>query len=146
MALKVKSAADIAKKWGDVTPGRSSFYQAGVQAAGGDWQAQTIANAPNYKAAVTAADIDRRYAGGVRRAGPDKYVRKSAGVGADRYGPGVAAAVQDMQDGMAPYVDTLSGLTLPSRKPRGDAGNLARVAAIDDALHKRRIAIKTAGG
>ena len=146
MAIKVKSAAEVARKWGEVTPGRQAFYEAGALGAGADWEANTKAAAANFKAAVTAGNIDKLFAGGVAAAGAAKYIRKIKDVGAGRFGSGVAAGIQDMQTGVDPYLQTIAGVTLPARAPRGSESNLARVRAVATALHLKRLAVKAAGG
>jgi hypothetical protein len=143
--IKTKSAADVAKKWGEVTPGRSAYYEAGAKVAGGDWEKGATDAAANYKAAVTAGNIDALFKGGIKKAGASKYERKVTEVGASRFGTGVTAGVTDYQAGMDPMLSTISGLTLPARQPRGSVANLQRVATIADALHKKRLALRAAG-
>ena len=143
--IKVKSAADAAKKWGDVTPGRAAYYEAGVAGAGPDWQKNTEAAAPAYKAAVSAANIDKLFAGGVKKAGAEKFQRKASGVGKDRFGAGVNAAVSDYQSGVDPMLQTIAALTLTARQPRGSEANLTRVREVATALNKKRLALRAAG-
>ena len=145
MAVAVKPLADIAAKWSTETPRRSSYYEAGVRNPTKDWAGSTGASAGNFQAAVSAGDIGKRFAGGVRKAGTAKWQRKAVDVGASRYGPGVTAAAADYQAGMAPMVETLAQVNLPARKPRGDPGNLDRVKAVADALSKRRLALQASG-
>lgn len=146
MALKVKSAEEIAAKWAEVTPGRAAFYEAEAGAAGADWLRETKAAAPTFKGAVQAPDIDKRYAGGAVKAGGEKFERHVRGKGKDRYPGGVRDGQEDMAKGFAPYVPTLQGATLPQRKPRGDPANAERSTIVQQLLAKRRIALKTAGG
>ena len=145
MAIAIKSAADIAAKWASVTPGRSSFYEAEAKVAGSAWQTAATAAASNFKQAVTAGDIDRRFSGGVRRAGAEKYNRKVAEVGASRYATGVTAAQSDMASGLDPYVSVISGLTLPARAPKGSEQNNRRVDAVTQALHRRKLSLLSSG-
>ncbi|MCL5026643.1 MAG: hypothetical protein M1531_09165 [Chloroflexi bacterium] len=145
MAVAVKPLADIANKWSTETPRRSSYYEQGVRNPTKDWAGSTQASASNFKAAVSAGDIDKRFSGGVRRAGTAKWQRKAVDVGASRYGPGVTAAAGDYQAGMAPMIETLAQVNLPPRRPRGDPGNLDRVKAVADALSKRRLALAASG-
>jgi len=143
--IKTKSAADVAKKWAEVTPGRSAYYQAGASSAGPDWEKNTTDAALNFKAAVTAGNIDKLFAGGVKKAGAEKYARKVNEVGVARFGQGVTAGAGDYQTGMDPMLATIQGLTLQARQPRGNVANLQRVAQIADALHKKRLALRAAG-
>lgn len=145
MTIKIKSADEIAKKWGEVTPGRTGYYESGVKGSGTDWEAATKGAAAAYKAAVSAGNIDRLFSGGVTKAGGAKYERKALGVGKDRFASGVSAGVGDMQSGMAPMVETISGLTLPARFPRGSEQNDARGKVVRVALHAKRLALRAAG-
>jgi hypothetical protein len=145
MAIKVPSAADAAKKWGEVTPGRQGYYEAGAKAAGADWEKNTVDASKAFKAAISAGNIEQMFAGGVKKAGAAKFVRKVTDVGAARFSQGVTAAVGDMQTGIEPMLATIAGVTLPARQPRGSAGNLQRVSVIADALNKKRLALRAAG-
>lgn len=145
MTIKVKPAGDVAKKWTDVTPGRASYYEANAKAAGADWEANASAAAASFKAAISAGNIDALFRGGIKRAGAEKYNRKVEQVGAARFGQGVSAAAQDYQNGIAPMLETIAGVTLTPRQPRGSEANFARVRDIGAALHKKRLAIRAAG-
>lgn len=145
MKVKVKPLTEVADKWADVTPGRASYYEAGASVAGTDWETRALAAAAAYKAAVSAGNIDKMFAGGIRKAGAEKYNRKIVDVGASRFGPGVTAAKADYSSGIAPMLDELAKIDLPARQPRGSSANLQRVAAIADALHKKRLALRAAG-
>lgn len=137
--LKVPAAAEVARKYVDVTPARATYYEAGVKGKGPDWEAAAVAAAKNYKAAVSAADIDRRFIGGVKgKAG--KFNRKVEAVGVSRYGPGVQAAEEDFRAGVDDYLKELAALDVPERGPRGSTGNYDRVRKIGEALNKRRLA------
>jgi len=143
--IKVKSAADVAKKWGDVTPGRAAFYESGAVGAGDDWQKNTEAASAQFKAAVSASNIDQLYKGGVKKAGAEKYNRKVKDVGSARFSQGVTAGITDYQNGVDPMLATIAGITLPARQPRGSEANLARVREVATALHKKRLALRAAG-
>lgn len=139
--LTVKSAADTAKKWGDVTPGRSSYYETETPASAAFWEAQTIASGPTYKTSVSAGNIDKLFVGGVRRAGAGKFSRKVTAVGVSRFGPGVGAAIPDFEAGWGDYQGVLAGIDKPPKRPRGDPGNRTIIGTIDDALYKKRLAL-----
>jgi hypothetical protein len=144
MAIAIKSAGDAAAKWSQRAASAGAEYQAGAMAAGNAWQNGAVAAASNYKAAVTAGNIDARFAGGVRKAGSAKYTRKIQDVGAARYSTGVAAAQSDYEQGVAPYLQVISGLNLPARQPRGSAANLQRVATVANALAAKRLQMQGA--
>jgi hypothetical protein len=139
MGLNVKDAASSAAKFVARAQAAGGDYQKGVQGAGDNWQAKTAASADAYGAGVNAAISAGRFAKGVQKAGSAKYVARAAGVGAQRYPTGVGQAGPNWQNGVQPYLDTLSGLTLPPRAPRGSPNNIQRVAIIADALRKKKL-------
>lgn len=145
MGTKVPTAEAVAKKWGDVTPGRSIYYEAGVAGAGGEWEKNTANAAAAYKAAISAGNIMQMFTGGVKRAGAAKYQRKASGVGKDRFGGGVSAAIADMQSGMAPMLSAIAAVEPPARQPRGAAANQQRSIVYQVALNKARLALRAAG-
>jgi hypothetical protein len=138
--ITVPPASDVAKKWGDVTPGRAGYYESKTPAASGKWETNTSEASGNYKASIQSPSIQQLFAGGVKKAGGAKFARKVKDVGVARFGPGVTAAVSDMQTGVAPFLDELSKVEIPARGPRGSAGNYAIVQKVGDPLHKRRLA------
>lgn len=140
MAVKIKSAAVIAKKWATVTPARAKIWEAEVAATSdGDWADPTIAAAPTYDAGVQEAIGAGLYAKGVERSRA-KWKRKALAVGSGRYGPGVRAAEADLVAGYAPYREVIAGLTLSPRGPRGAPGNYDRVREIGEPLNAKRVA------
>lgn len=140
MAIKVKDAATSARKFTQRAAAAAPDYQAGVQAAGEDWQRNTAGAAENYNAAVQEAIGRGAFARGVQKAGAQKFATKAASVGARRFPEGVREAGPDFQAGVEPFLSTIAGLTLPPRRPKGDPANFARVQAIGDALRRRKVA------
>lgn len=142
----VPSAEDVAKKWGEETPRRSTYYEKNAPLAADRWEANASAAAKTFKAAVQATDIDKRFKGGIKKAGAAKFKRKVVDVGVARFGPGVTAAIEDMKDGVDPYLAVIAATEISERKPRGDPANYKRVEEIGDALHKKRLAMLAAAG
>ena len=134
----------MAKKWGDVTPGRSGYYEANTPGAASKWETNTKAAKSTYKTAVADPKIGDRFEGGVRgKAG--KFARKVTDVGVARFGPGVSAAITDMSDGFTPYAALLNTISVPDRKPRGDVSNYDIVKKVGSELHAKRLALLGAG-
>jgi len=142
--LEVPPLDEIVDKWVEEAPKRAPYYEKKTPAAGDRWQERATAAAGTYKSAVTAVDIDKRFKGGIKRVGAAKFVRKVKAVGVARFGPGVEAAKEDMRSGFEPYQAELAVIDIPERKPRDDPANYARVKAIGDPLHKKRLAILAA--
>lgn len=141
----VPTAEDVAKKWAEETPRRSTYYEKQTPAAADRWAAEAAAASENFKAAVQAPDIAKKFAGGVKKVGAAKFKRKVEAVGIARFGPGVSAAVEDMKTGVDPYLAVIGATELGARKPRGDPGNYDRVKKIGDNLHAKRLAVLAAG-
>ncbi len=146
MATDVKTAAQIAEKWARVTAQRGADYEAGAVGAGAKQNANAIAAEKAFTSAVTSGNIGKMFAGGLRKAGADKYNRKVKDVGVGRFSTGVAAAVTDMASGMAPMVEAIASVTPPTRAPRGDTANQQRSIVYQIALNKKRLALRSAGG
>jgi len=137
--LKVKTLADTVKRWVTEAPKRAEYYKLYTPAAAEFWEEKAVLAAPTYKAAVTAIDIDKRFAGGIRRVGAKKFKNKVERVGIDRYGPGIAAAEDYYKTGIDPFLKRLTEIDVPERKPRGDPANLKRVEVIFKELHDLRL-------
>jgi len=142
--LKVKPREDVVAKWVEEAPRRAPYYEKYTPPAADDWESKAADAAPVYKAAVTAPDIDVRFKGGIKRVGAAKFKRKVLSVGVARFGPGITAAKEDYDVGVAPFLEELAVIDVPERKPRGDPANIKRVEAIFTALHKKRLAMLAA--
>lgn len=134
--MQVKSADAVATKWAARAGAAGGDYTTGVQNTQKDWAADTAAAAGAWGAGVQAAVGNGSFAKGVNAAGTAKWKAKATSVGAARYPQGVAAAKPFYQTGIGPVLQTLQSITLPPRGPKGDPGNLNRVAVIDTALRK----------
>jgi len=141
----VPTADDAATRWADITAGRSTRYEEKAVGKGSTWEANGKAAAGTFKAAVAATDIDKRFAGGIKRVGGAKFDRKVKDVGVSRFSPGVTAAKVDYQGQVAWVLTEIGATDIGVRKPRGDAANYARSSAIGTALNKKRLALMAAG-
>ena len=145
MAVRIKDLGQSAIKWARNAGAASAEYASGAIEGASAWETNTAAASGTYHQAVTGPGIQERFRRGVQRAGSEKYSRRIQDVGAGRYSTGVQAAEGDWQSGFAPFAQVIAGLTLPQRRPRGDPGNLQRVAAVAQALNARRLANLGAG-
>jgi len=136
--LQVKDAATVAKKWATRAGAAGQDYANGVNGTAKDWASDTAAAAPAWAAGVQTAAANGSFAKGVNAAGTAKWKAKASNVGAARYPQGVAAASQYYQNGIAGVLQVLSAITLPPRGPKGDPGNLNRVAIVTQALRKMK--------
>ena len=136
---RIKSISEIAKKYSEVTPGRTAYYKSGIEHPKKDWEDETAGAEDAFEAGIADAISRKAFGSGVRDAGTEKWKRKALEVGVSRWGPGVRAAGDDYSKGFAPYRDVIEGVTLPPRGRKGDPRNYERVTAIGKALHDRKI-------
>ena len=144
MALKVKDLTQSATKWDDNASRASDRYATEAAAAGDLWARNAAAAKDNYHAAISMPNLASRFQRGVQRAGAAKYAKKITAVAADRFAPGIHAAIDDWKADVEPYFSTLAALTLDARKPRGDIANYKRVEQVGKALNTKRLALLAA--
>ncbi len=135
----IRSTADISTKWKNVTPGRSSEYEAGVTNPLGDWEKSTLAAKDAQKAGITQALAQGRFEKGVKRAGNTTWSERTKLLGTRRWVEGVAASGDRYAKGFYPYQAVIAGIQLPPRGPAGDPMNIKRVSAISEALAKKKV-------
>jgi hypothetical protein len=136
---KIKSAAEIAEKYGRVTPARASDFEAGVKAPLENWEEKTRAAESSYELGVQTAIGNKSFGKGVTSAGNAKWQRKAIEVGVGRWGTGVRAGQPDYQKGFEPFRGVIEATALPPRFPKGDPRNLDRVNVLAKALHDAKI-------
>lgn len=135
----VKSTSQIAEKWKRVTPGRTEDYIQGVKNPRTDWGQATAAAESNWKEGINKAANAGRFKKGVEKAGTAKWQENTIVKGQDRWGQGVAIGADNYESGVAPYLDVLRNLNIGPKYPTGDPRNIARVASVAAALHKKKI-------
>ena len=136
---KIKSAAEIAEKYGRVTPARSADYEAGVKNPTKDWEANTKASAASFAQGVQEAVSRGAFEKGVAAAGNAKWSRKATTVGVGRWGTGIQAGKQDFAAGFEPFRNVIESTALPPRFPKGSPQNLDRVRVLATALHDAKV-------
>jgi len=146
VAIKIKPIDTSATKWTENAGRAAAEFAANAEAAADEWQRNTAGAMDNFGQAITAPGLKERFRRGVIKAGAAKFARKIRDVAKDRFGPGVAAALDDYKAGAEPYFSTLAGITLSARKPRGDPANYRRVEEIGKALNAKRLALLGGGG
>ena len=140
MALKVKPVSVAATKWDDNAARAADAFATEALAAAAVWEANASGAKDNYNKAITASGIADRFAGGIKRAGAAKFARKITDVAKDRFAPGIHAAKIDYTERVTPFLETIAGLTLSKRAPRGDPANYKRVEEVGKALSAKRLA------
>lgn len=139
MALKVKDAASAATKFVQRAQAAAPDYTKGVTGAGSTWQAHAAAASDAWGQGVQAAVAGGRFVKGVNAAGGGKWEAAATTKGAQRYPQGVATAGPAWQANTGPYLDVISSLNLPPRRPKGDPANFQRAQMVADALRKKKV-------
>lgn len=140
--VKVKPIDVVVKKWKARASVATDDYKYGIQNPKQPWSKAAEAAFDAYVSGVQEAIADKRYVGGVRKAGDEKWSRKALEVGATRYAPGIAAATDEYAAAMGEVLRVIEGISLPPRGPKGAASNYDRVKVIGDTLHKWKLARK----
>lgn len=136
---KIRETADIAAKWTTVTPARAAQYAAGVADPKEDWAQEAAKAKGAYEEGIKASIARDAFTKGIRKAGTEKWAARATTLGAERFGPGVAAAGPAYAEGFSPYREVILRTTLPARGPVGSEQNYERVKAMGKALHSKKI-------
>ena len=136
--VATKSAEASAEKFARNASQAGPDYEAGVRNPKKDWASETMKAKEAYKAGVQDSISRGAYEKGVQEAGSEKWQRKAATVGKDRFASGARAAEGDYKKGVEPYLQEIERVVLPARGRRGDPANYDRSRVIGEALHKKR--------
>jgi len=139
MAVKVKDAAASAAKFTANAGVAQGAYSTGVANAAPTWLANTAAAADTWSQGVQQAAQSGRFAAGVNTAASQKYQTRATTVGPSRYSAGVQTAGPAWQAGTAPYLQTIAGLNLPPRQPKGSPANNQRASMVAAALRAKKV-------
>jgi len=137
--VATKPLDQVVAKWKRKVAGASEDYRDGIMNPKSDWQTETLKAEPRYKTGVTQAAAEGRFGKGVSAAGTEKWKKGAVEKGVARWPEGVAMAEDEYRSGMGDVLNTISGVTLPARGPKGDPRNYERVKAIGDALHRKKV-------
>ena len=137
--MQVKSLSDTSSKWNRRASSATQEYSAGVASPRRSWEASTKASEKNYEAGVQAAITRKAFGKGVGAAGDSKWQSRSQELGSGRFASGVQASENAYNEGVAPYHQVLSSLTLTPRGSKGSPENLNRVAQVANALRQKKV-------
>ena len=135
----IKSSAEIAGKWGRVTPLRSADYQAGVTSPKNSWQEKTSAAEQSWAQGTSEAASSGRFGRGVVSAGDAKWKRKTLDLGVQRWPDGVRKSETDFQTGFNKYREVIQSTQLPPRGPKGSPTNNERARIMAQVLHEAKV-------
>lgn len=137
--VDVKPLNVVSSKWQSRAGAASQDYTNGAVAASNKYAQNASQAGPTYAAGVQEAIGRGAYAAGVNKAGAGKYQSGVQQKGSARYAGGITAGKANYDQGMQGVLNTLSGVTLPPRQARGSPANIARVAAIAQALRAAKV-------
>ena len=137
--VSIKPLDQITDKWATVTPERAPFYEKGIAAPSRDWQAGAIQGQAAYEQAMRNPLVLKQREAKIKAVGSEKWSRKAKLVGPGRFREGVPAAKDDYNKAFSTYHGVIAALALPEKGARGDPKNYARVAAVGNALNKKRM-------
>ena len=142
MGIPVKSAADSSKKFVQRAQASTDYYKQGVENPGTPWDVATKAAEGAYEQGVQAAISKKAFGKGVEKAGNTKWAKGVTEKGVSRYGQGVSVAQSAYEQGIAPFLETIKGINLPPRGPKGSPQNYERVAIIGKALNQKKESLR----
>lgn len=137
----MKTASQSVAKWATRTSAASGDYVAGVNSTDKDQSAAAIAAKEIYKSALTASFGRDAYAKGLQKSGNAGWKAGVAQKGGQNFSTGVSTSgAQSKYAANSGAYDSARGAasSLP-RGQRGSAQNLARVAAVANALHAVKV-------
>lgn len=136
MAIRMRPIGELAKKFGDRARAAAPDYKIGVEAAGADWEQNTVAGEQNYVDGVNAAIGRKAFGKGVRASGAAHYVKRASDLGSVRYGPGIQAGTDRWATNFLPFAQALASMTLPPPGPKRSPQNQARANFVAAELGK----------
>lgn len=139
---KIKSLEKISKKWNDRVQVSDSEYEDGIKNPVRDWEDGALASQDNYEVGIRTSIEQGRRPKGIKEAGTKKWQVKSVEK-KGRWRTGVTGAQDEMKKGFSPYHDVIEGLDYGPKYPAGDPRNLDRVKVGNDALHKKKVELKS---
>lgn len=142
MAIKVKSVTKAADKFVARAAAATGDYKDGVNSTTDQAEAAIAAKAAYEQGVQDAISRGAREAG-LRKAGTQKWKTRAVQVGAGRFATGVQAARAEYEDNTKPYLETIAGLTLTPRGPKGSPENYQRSQAVGQALHEKKLSVQT---
>lgn len=135
----IKDLGQAGAKWKRMAAAATPEYKFGVEHPRKDWATETKAAEGAYEAGIAASLADKRFGKGVDRAGTSKWQQGAIEKGVSRWAQGVGVSQAAYEQGVKPYFDVISRITLPKRGPKGDPNNIQRVAILAEALHAEKL-------
>ena len=141
--VKIKSSADIAKKWDEAIGRVPASYKAGVGRTT-DWAEKASSNEAEdlWKVKIDEAAAVKRRQKAVSAVSNEEWKKAASEKGAARIGAGMTAAKGKRTANFEPYRTAIEGVSLPAKSADPMANIDARVKPIVSALVDTKKSIK----
>ncbi|HEV8722291.1 MAG TPA: hypothetical protein VGW77_16865 [Candidatus Binatia bacterium] len=133
---KTKGTSATVDKWQRRAAVAQPDYVNGVNNPRTPWDQASKAAEGNYRTAVTQAATEGRFGRGVSRVGNQKWIEGATKKGPSRFVEGVQLGGGNFQERINMVLQTIEGVTLPPRGPKGSPSNYQRVTPIGEALRR----------
>lgn len=139
----MKSASEVAKKWGERASGASEDYKKGALNTTKDQAAAAKAAIPIMKTALIKAIDSGRVAKGLDASGKAGWQRGITEKGASRYGEGVntPTAQARYSQNSGKYDAARNAAANMPRGEKGSKVNLDKVSTVVNALRKEKVGV-----
>lgn len=141
MAIAVKDAASLAKKFVARAGAAAGDYAEGVKGAGSRWQAAAGAAEETWAQATSEAAGRKAFSKGIALSGSAHYEERASTIGARRFPEGVRAAEGAWAEGSQPFLQEIAATTLSPRGPTGDPRNYERAREFGERMRAKKLAI-----
>jgi len=141
--VKIKSSAEIAKKWEDAIGRVPGAYKAGVTRTN-DWAEKASSDEAEslWNAKIAEAAAAKRRQKAVSAVSNEDWKRAASEKGSARIGAGMTAAKSKRTSNFEPYRSAIEGVSLPAKSADPMANIDARVKPIVSALVETKKGIK----
>lgn len=133
-----KSAQSVAQKFVERAGAASGDYVQGAQETTKDQAARAIAAKAIYQQSLTASFARGAYEKGLSKAGKSGWLRGITEKGSSRFAEGVAVSAQKYATESGKYDSARAAADSMPRGLKGSATNLAKVAAVVNALRQAK--------
>jgi hypothetical protein len=144
MAIAIKDVGTLTTKYVNRATNAVADYKAGVMAPKASQSGSAIAAAPLWQQAVNSPAALAAFKKNLQAVGDQGWQAGATGKGANNYPTGIRNGSNKWATNVGPYLSVISGLTLPAKGIRGSDANIARVSAVAQALHAKKVSM--AGG
>jgi hypothetical protein len=142
MAIAIKDIGTLTTKYTTRATNAVADYKAGVMQPKASQSASAIAAAPLWQQAVNSPQALNAFKKNLAAAGDQGWQAGATGKGANNYPTGIRNGAAKWANNVGPFLQTISGLTLPPKGIRGSDANIARVAAVASALHAKKLSMQ----